>query len=43
MLEHIINELESYLSSPMRDIHDGWEVAERRYLWDLLNMLRAKA
>jgi hypothetical protein len=42
MIGRMIQEIESYLASPMRDAGDSWEIAERRFLRDLLSQLQAQ-
>ena len=43
MLSRMIGEIESYLSSPMRDAEDWWEQEERLTLCDLLAQLKAQS
>jgi len=42
MLSRMIGEIESYLSSPMRNAGDWWEQEERLTLCDLLTLLTAQ-
>jgi hypothetical protein len=42
MIGRMIQEIESYLMSPMRDAGDSWEQEERIFLCDLLAQLRAQ-
>ena len=37
----MIAEIESYLSSPMKDAESFWEIQERRSLGELLTLLKA--
>jgi hypothetical protein len=41
MIRRMIAEIESYLSSPMKDAESFWEIAERRSLGELLTLLKA--
>jgi hypothetical protein len=43
MLSRMIAEIESYLSSPMRNAGDWWEQEERISLCDLLARLAAQS
>jgi hypothetical protein len=40
MIGRMIQEIESYLASPMRDAGDSWEIEERRFLRGLLDQLQ---
>jgi hypothetical protein len=42
MLSRIIDEIQAYLASPMRDAEDWWEQEERLTLCDLLAQLTAQ-
>jgi hypothetical protein len=42
MIGRMIQEIESYLASPMRDAGDSWEIEERRFLRGLLSQLQAQ-
>ncbi len=41
MLSRVIQEIDSYLASPMRDATDSWEIEERRFLRYLLSRASA--
>ena len=42
MISRMIGEIESYLTSPMKDSEDCWEIEERRFLRGLLSQLQTQ-
>jgi hypothetical protein len=42
MLSRMIQEIDSYLASPMRDATDSWEIEERKFLRYLLSQLQTQ-